>query len=908
MAWDGDLALSFGVSSSPTQAQFNGRQSPAITVPPAPQQASTSKLSIEQWDKLAPLTDAQRASVAAIQRAAHRRPVPARLARAKAAEQASRPSTPLNAHHSSALSRTMSSTPASQSNAATPTGSPQTRSLSLLNPAQDGSTSSLLGLPAHQSIANPTQFNDWFAKIQSLMESETETIYRHHLEQLNEYAQTCLDISDRVKDIRGLVREMEANRKFVEENSRALQGACEVMLSDQKRLVQVTSAIGARLQYFKELESMQRLLNLPGETVVLQEGFVDTLRRGDVCLEFFKANADFRDASIYLIRFQQCMTRALTLIKMYFVNTLRRIGQDAAEKAAGKDLSEAALDTLLYAKFTQPALLEPLRALVFQLESRAASNPEEYQSLLQECYDTWSSIRSQLVGPVLKAEVKRMDPAKQDIIALTRTGCNYLRLICIQEWDLFKLYFPSSGEEQAYAYLEGLCDTLYDSLRPRVLHEPRLGALCELCTVLQALMALDLDYQDEAIDEQDISFQQPPRSARTDFLADVGFPLPALQRFDSDDAMSPMEGPRKQAHSGRDALRFSVLLQTILQDVQTKLVFRAQAILQSEVELFIPSASDLDFPDRLQGDEINSAGLSTEGKASSSEGALAFRLPSAEVQRSWYPTLQKTIWVLSKLHTFVNAAIFEDLAAEAVTLCRRSLQVGAEKIISRQGAHPLDGQLFSIRHLLILKDTVRSIDMVQVDRAMDFSSVTDALGSLLRNSSALFNPSSLFQLAAKGIPSFAETMRDAKTDLDFSLKTVCEDLISQASLSITVTLRNFLARCQAFSREQPNGVLREQDWASSGEVRRVHDQFVAEPDGLLAKAFRDITTHIARWLKDKRTLKVLLPPIQDEVLDIYASFFKFVKAEYDLETAQSLTSLETLRAQLSKLSGLESKR
>ena len=69
-------------------------------------------------------------------------------------------------------------------------------------------------------------------------------------------------------------------------------------------------------------------------------------------------------------------------------------------------------------------------------------------------------------------------------------------------------------------------------------------------------------------------------------------------------------------------------------------------------------------------------------------------------------------------------AIFEDFAGEAVTLCRQSLTSAAEKIAARPTANRLDGQLFSIRHMLILKEMVRSVDLVQIERAADFSSVT----------------------------------------------------------------------------------------------------------------------------------------------------------------------------------------
>ena len=35
-----------------------------------------------------------------------------------------------------------------------------------------------------------------------------------------------------------------------------------------------------------------------------------------------------------------------------------------------------------------------------------------------------------------------------------------------------------------------------------------------------------------------------------------------------------------------------------------------------------------------------------------------FPLPSYQKQATWYPTLQKTFWVLSQLHGFVNVNIY----------------------------------------------------------------------------------------------------------------------------------------------------------------------------------------------------------------------------------------------------------
>jgi hypothetical protein len=93
-----------------------------------------------------------------------------------------------------------------------------------------------------------------------------------------------------------------------------------------------------------------------------------------------------------------------------------------------------------------------------------------------------------------------------------------------------------------------------------------------------------------------------------------------------------------------------------------------------------------------------------------------FRLPSREKQDTWYPTLRKTIWVLSQLHDFVQPAIFEDIAQEAIHLCRTSLVAAADMIRARGGdGAALDGTLFLVRHLFILKEMTQDVRLAQRD-------------------------------------------------------------------------------------------------------------------------------------------------------------------------------------------------
>jgi hypothetical protein len=79
-----------------------------------------------------------------------------------------------------------------------------------------------------------------------------------------------------------------------------------------------------------------------------------------------------------------------------------------------------------------------------------------------------------------------------------------------------------------------------------------------------------------------------------------------------------LENPQQ---TGLGVLDISQLLQMILQDAQTRLFFKAQSVIQSEIRYYVPKSEDLESPD------------------------------------TWFPTLQKTVWVLSQLHDVVNVCI-----------------------------------------------------------------------------------------------------------------------------------------------------------------------------------------------------------------------------------------------------------
>lgn len=45
---------------------------------------------------------------------------------------------------------------------------------------------------------------------------------------------------------------------------------------------------------------------------------------------------DFKDAELYLIRYQQCMTRSMTLIKIHVVNAIKALGLEVSKRIGDK--------------------------------------------------------------------------------------------------------------------------------------------------------------------------------------------------------------------------------------------------------------------------------------------------------------------------------------------------------------------------------------------------------------------------------------------------------------------------------------------------------------------------------------------------------------------------------------------
>ncbi|TKA70672.1 hypothetical protein B0A49_03479 [Cryomyces minteri] len=576
---------------------------------------------------------------------------------------------------------------------------------------------------------------------------------------------------------------------------------------------------------------MTRKLNAPGAgNFVRGKEFSEMLSNLDRCLEYMQAHTSHREAPTYRSRYRLLLTRALTLIRVHFTNSLREIAADVSKRIADRQLNDTTMSALLYAKFRSGAA--ELKQVGLEIQKRAVlpagAEPgaeAEYQSLMNELYQSYSATRGRLILPIVtkKMGAIAMAPSSsKDLVAFARSSISYMRGICYDEHDLWGEWFASEGG--LYDFLEAICEPLYDYLRPRTIHETQILKLCELCTLIQTR------YMEGEEDDS-----EPTESNRLDF---------------------------------------STLIHPALEDAQTRLVFLALAVLRDDIEHYKPRPEDLDYFTRnrrvslarngtrpaLSGrkEPVNEPPIQTpktpmvvdeEGGIDTLNAGWGFDTDAA--LEGLYPTLRKAIWLLSRIYRLVNSSIFDDLAHRIVHQTILSLHAAATQISAR--ASLTDAQLFLIKHLLILKQQIVAFDIefVTPEISFDFSSMTNTFYEL-RERGGLFNPRNLMRLVGGGLmPRVVENMLDAKAELDGRLRTV----INEFTNAFTTRMTSPIAAASAAK-----------DFDANAATRTIREAAEKEVPYLRKK--------LGEYLDDERTKETLVAAVQEQVAEVYEEFFE----------------------------------
>ncbi|KAF6084322.1 hypothetical protein HJG60_008597 [Phyllostomus discolor] len=295
-------------------------------------------------------------------------------------------------------------------------------------------------------IETAQQFFSWFAKLQTQMNQDEETKYRQMRDYLSGFQEQCDAI---LNDVNRALQHLESLQKqylFVSNKTGTLHQACEQLLKEQSELVDLAENIQQKLSYFNELETINTKLNSPTLSVN-SEGFIPMLAKLDDCITYISSHSNFKDYSVYLLKFKQCLSKALHLMKIYTVNTLQNLTNQLLKRDPLSVPNADNAFTLFYVKFRAAA--PKVRTLIEQIEQRSEKIPE-YQQLLNDIHQCYLDQRQLLLGPSITSTVTELTSQNnRDHCALIRSGCAFMVHVCQDEHQLYNEFFtkPTSKLE-----------------------------------------------------------------------------------------------------------------------------------------------------------------------------------------------------------------------------------------------------------------------------------------------------------------------------------------------------------------------------------------------------------------------------------------------------------------------------
>ncbi|MED6126914.1 Golgi transport complex subunit 3 [Stylosanthes scabra] len=447
--------------------------------------------------------------------------------------------------------------------------------------------------------------------------------------------------------------------------------------------------------------------------------------------------------------------------------------------------------------------------------------------MLAECHKLYCEQRLSLIRNIVHRRISEFSK-KESLPSLTRSGCAYLLQVCQLEHQLFDHFFPASSKDVSSLapLMDPLSTYLYDTLRPKLVHETNIDFLCELVDILKV----------EVLGEQ--------TSRKSESLAGLH---PTFER--------------------------------ILADVHERLTFRARTHIRDEIANYIPSNEDLDYPEKLK-------------RSAESTSEINHTDDNPDIFKTWYPPLEKTISCLSKLYRCLESEVFTGLAQEAVEVCSTSIQK-ASKLVARRSSQ-MDGQLFLIKHLLILREQIApfNIEFSVTQKELDFSHVLEHLQRLLRGQASLFEWSRSTSLARTLSPRVLENQIDTK-------KLVVDPFLSFVTKVTAVKV--------ALSSGGQNPKL------DSVMTKPLKDQAFATPDKVaeLAQKVRTaiqeqlpgVIEKMKLYLQNPSTRTILFKPIKTNIVEAHTQVQSLLQAEYASEEIKiiNLKPIQELETELENL-------
>lgn len=701
--------------------------------------------------------------------------------------------------------------------------------------------------------------------------------FRHsrYLEQLKTRTEECHNLCAHIETALDDFTALSKQYAIVSGKTTSLHDATEQLISEQEKLTDMCNDIACYVKYFKEVDFIMEKLEMPNLSI-RSDLFLELTEKIEENINFMERNNTFKESMAYLVKYRHCQSKAITMMQHWINDSLEQATESILNPTGFKnsymkdpettkafESADTAL-ALFYGRFQ--SILPKIKPTIDIIERRSV-NRQEYETLLSECQQHYLMKRgSVLVTSVRKGLLSIKDSYKGDHCSLVRQACALLLHASIDEYRLFYQFFSIKSPALS-GYLEGLCNALYDALRPSIIHINHLETLAEICCILRI----------EMIEEH------------------VQNNLECLEGFGN------------------------VCLQ-LLHDAQERLVFRAHLYLQSDVLGYNPSPGDLAYPDKLRMMEdiaetlreetrqakikkisVSSVSSLLEDHQDDNVGTEAMRNnhigfepiyaksgttnSPADLHGMWYPTVRRTLVCLSRLYRCVDRPVFQSLSREAITYCVDSIEIAKDKIELR--ASELDAELFQIKHLLILREQIApfQVDFTVKEYSLDFSKVKTAAFGLLEKRSRLFalSNNALLEFFLEGAPRMKEHLVDSRKHVDVKLKLSCQRFIQHATMLLVESIITYLEKSKIRSVvNNANSTASNANYDELGDPQKVA-AMISEAQRMIKFRLPNIQQSMQLYLANRETECILFRPIRNNVVAAFSQFFQLLQNTFTAE-------------------------
>ncbi|RCN31805.1 nuclear transport factor 2 domain protein [Ancylostoma caninum] len=710
--------------------------------------------------------------------------------------------------------------------------------------------------------------------------------------------------------------ELRSSYASVTARTSSLHDACDRALAYQTALAAGAEQIRTNLHFFKQADIIMKKLNNTTKISVTGQMFTGILATIDECLTFLRQHPEYKESAAYIVKYEQCLSRAMTWIRVGVMADIEASVNDVRDRQSQLQVDYAKLgrggaddDTfaLLYGVFATRA--NSVKAALSVAEQRFSQVPE-LKAMLAECQQAYFNTRQQLLTPIIQATLAHMASTYADSsCALTRSSCAFILGLCDDEFRLYRQFFSTGSASKEYfcgpapsiastqqqqtdalhpfeEFIEAICRLLYDMLRPIIIHNPHLETLAELCTILKVEMIEERCSVIPAIVTEECTSFDP----RAGFVRVIG---------------------------------------ELVGDVAERIVYRAALYGQTDIAGYKPATGDLAYPEKLEmmksiekerqkegSDAAENQETECVRKDSTSARPSPAPISAVDLHCLWYPTVRRTVMCLAKLYrcldvsisiyifrSCLRVAVFQSIARDLLAMCCESLEAAALHISaspSKKTGHTkkLDGELFLVKHLLILREQTTPYRQAAYRADTTLPTLDCSIDFAKMKSSFFDDKSRWFELSSNNaflellfsVPIYvSEQSGDTRRIIDTQLRTRCNQLISTSADVVVGPLLKWVDKAEDELLKSDFDLKKHPDLAPAKLSELAKAAVKA-----LSHAWPELCATYSLYIGVAETEAILLSPVRKRIADTFARALSFAARAYDDE-GRSIAALPTVQ-------------